>query len=124
MRRTFPLATEFIAQPPIGVNTVPLFYGTVGTPAEILETFEHRVRELNEPGGPVEALKHLRRHAEGSLARVIIDAAQEVAAADRRIDPREQHILQLIWITLGGPLPRPAARPSRGGGHREPTNRV
>jgi len=42
---------------------------TVFTPAEILETFEHRVRELNEPGGPVEALKHLRRHAEGSLAR-------------------------------------------------------
>ena len=36
---------------------------TVFTPAEILETFEHRVRELNEPGGPVEALKHLRRHA-------------------------------------------------------------
>jgi tellurite resistance protein len=97
---------------------------TVFTPAEILETFEHRVRELNEPGGPVEALKHLRRHAEGSLARIIINAAQEVAAADRRIDPREQHILQLIWITLGGPLPRPAARSSRGGGHREPTNRV
>jgi hypothetical protein len=31
------LSNEFIAQPPIGVNTVPLFYGTVGTPAEILE---------------------------------------------------------------------------------------
>jgi tellurite resistance protein len=83
------------------------------TPAEILEMFEHRVRELNEPGGPVGALKQLRRHAEHSLARVIMNAGQEVAAADHRIDPREQHILQLIWTTLGGPLPRLAARPNR-----------
>jgi tellurite resistance protein len=78
---------------------------TVFTPAETLERFERRVRELDEPGGPVRALKHLRRHAERSLARVIINAGQEVAAADCPIDPREQHILQLIWITLGGPLP-------------------
>ena len=67
--------------------------------------------ELHEPFFSKEALNHLRCHAEGSLARVIINAGQEVAAADCRIDPREQHILQLIWITLGGPLPRPAARP-------------
>ena len=31
------LSQEFIASPPTGVNTVPLFYGTVGTPTEILE---------------------------------------------------------------------------------------
>jgi tellurite resistance protein len=80
---------------------------TVFTPAEILEMFEHRVRELNEPGGPGGALNHLRRHAERSLARVIINAGQEVAAADGRIDTREQHILQLIWTTLDGPLPAP-----------------
>ena len=88
---------------------------TVHTPAEILEMLENRVRELNEPDGPVGALKHLRRHAERSLARVIFNAGQEIAAADCRIDPSEQHILQLIWITLGGPLPRPAARPDRMG---------
>jgi hypothetical protein len=32
--------------------------------------------------------------------------------------------LQLIGITLGGRLPRPAARPNREGGHREPSNRL
>src|SRR5215472_13478667 len=32
---------------------------TVHTPAEILEMFENRVHELNEPDGPVGALKHL-----------------------------------------------------------------
>jgi hypothetical protein len=31
------LSNEFIAPPPIGVNTVPLFYGMVATPAETLE---------------------------------------------------------------------------------------
>ena len=85
---------------------------TVFTPAEILEMFERRVRELNEPGGPGGALKHLRRHAERSLARVIINAGQEVAAADGRIDPREQHILQLISTTLDGPLRRTASEPT------------
>jgi tellurite resistance protein len=88
---------------------------SVFTPAEILDTFERRVRELNEPGGSVAALKHLRRHAERSLARVIFNAGQEIAAADCRVDPREQHTLQLIWITLGGPLSAPAARPDRAG---------
>ena len=31
------LSREFIAPPPIGVNVLPLFYGTVGTPTETLE---------------------------------------------------------------------------------------
>jgi tellurite resistance protein len=83
---------------------------SVFTPAEILDMFEHRVRELNEPGGVVGALSRLRRHAERSLASVIIKAGQEIAAADCRIDPREQHVLQLIWTTLGGSFRTPAAR--------------
>jgi tellurite resistance protein len=84
-------------------------------PAEILEMFERRLRELNDPGGAISALKHLRRHAKCLPAAVIIKAGQEIAAADCRIDPREQHILHLIGITLGGTLPASATRPDRAG---------
>lgn len=87
----------------------------VFTPARILEMFERRIRELNEPGGAIGALKHLRRHAKRPPAGVIIKACQEIAAADCRIDPREQHILHLIGITLGGTLPASAVRPNRAG---------
>jgi tellurite resistance protein len=88
---------------------------SVFTPAEILDIFERRVRELSEPDGSVAALKHLRRHADRSLARIIFNAGQEIAAADCRVDAREQHILQLIWIALGGPLSPPASRPDPAG---------
>jgi tellurite resistance protein len=91
---------------------------SVFTPAEVIEIFERRVRELNEPGGGVAALRQLKRHAERPLARIVIDAGQEIAAADCRIDPREQQMLQLIRLILGGQLVQSASRPDRAGGIR------
>ena len=83
---------------------------SVFTPAEIIDTFERRLRELNYPGGAAAILRHLKRHAERPLARVAIDAGEEIAAADRRIDPREQQMLQVIRVVLSK---RSALPPSR-----------
>jgi tellurite resistance protein len=77
---------------------------SVFTRAEILDAFERRIRELREPDGAVAALGRLRRQSGGSLARslasLVVDVGEQVAAADCRLDPREQRILQLIRITL------------------------
>jgi tellurite resistance protein len=83
---------------------------SVFTRAEILDAFERRIRELREPDGAVAALGRLRRQSGGSLARslasLVVDVGEQVAAADCRLDPREQRILQLIRITLRvHPLP-------------------
>ena len=88
---------------------------TVFTPAEVIEVFERRLRELNEPGGGVAALRQLKRHAERPLARIVVDAGEEIAAADCRIDPREQQMLQVIRIVLGGRLLQSGSRPARAG---------
>lgn len=79
---------------------------------EIIDAFEHRLRELREPGGIVAALYRLRRHAVRPMARLMIEAGEEVAIADCRLDPREQHVLDLIRKTLeAGPSPSaPAGR--------------
>ena len=83
----------------------------VFTLAEAIEFFERRLRELDEPGGAAAALRHFRRHADGPPARVAIDAGEEIAAADCRIDAREQQMLQLIRIVLS----RRSMRPSHAG---------
>ena len=82
---------------------------SASTPAEILEVFDRRVWELSEPAGSAAALRHLKKHEDRSFGSAITDAGREIAAADGRLDPREQHVLQIIWITLGGPLPAPPA---------------
>jgi len=72
--------------------------------AEIVDAFERRIRELRKPDGTVAALGRLRRQSERrmarSLASLVVDAGEQVAAADCRLDPREQRILQLIRTTL------------------------
>jgi len=73
---------------------------SIFTRADVRDAFERRIRELREPGGPMAALVRLRRHAGCGLARLVIDVGEEIAAADCRLDSREQHILQLIRITL------------------------
>jgi tellurite resistance protein len=69
---------------------------SIFTRADIGEAFERRVRELREPCGPAAAVDRLRRRARHRIARLVVDAGEEVAAADCRLDPREQRILQLI----------------------------
>jgi tellurite resistance protein len=76
------------------------------TPAAIRELFERRVREQDNPRAAMVALRQLGYHAERPLARVIIDAGEEITAADCRIDPRERRILQLLRIILCAPAGR------------------
>lgn len=64
----------------------------------VLALFEDRVRDLREPDGVIVAAMRFRHYARRSSASValIADMAREIAAADCRLDPREQSVLQLI----------------------------
>jgi tellurite resistance protein len=91
---------------------------SVFTRAEILDAFDRRIRELREPDGIVAALGRLQRQSARSLARsltsLVVDASEQVAAADCRLDPREQRVLQLIRSALHvhpSPLAAPAEVP-------------
>ena len=64
--------------------------------------FERRVRELREPGGPSAVIRRLRRHRGKATAFIIVSIGEEVAAADSRLDPREQNMMQLVQDALEG----------------------
>jgi len=85
---------------------------SVATRAEILDAFETRTRELEERRGAELVVDSLRRLAGRSPSRLVIDVGREIAAADCRVDPREQHMLQLIRVILGGPPPISTCHPS------------
>lgn len=72
------------------------------TRAEILSAFEHRVREIKQPGGAVAAMHRVARCGGRSLESLIVNAAREVAAADDRLDPRESYIVALVRTVLRG----------------------
>jgi tellurite resistance protein len=76
---------------------------SVFTYDEILEFFERRVRHLREPGGTAAAIDSLRRRAGRLPARLIIGMAEEVAAADCRLDPREEEVVEAIRDCLRPP---------------------
>lgn len=63
---------------------------------DVLTRFDRRVSELREPGGPSSVLRRLGRHRDGSTAALIVNVGQEIAAADCRLDPREQRVLELV----------------------------
>jgi tellurite resistance protein len=76
---------------------------------DLRDSFELRIRELREPGGFEAALANLSRYEERSLSHLVIDAGEEIAAADGRLDPREDDILRRIRIALrqkSSPPPR------------------
>jgi tellurium resistance protein TerD len=78
---------------------------------QVRDTFEQRVRELREPGGAVAALARIGRHAGRASARAFVAVGEQVALADRRIDPRELRALRLIRASLGGrQSPRASSR--------------
>lgn len=56
--------------------------------------FERCVRELREPGGRFAIMHRLHRQADHALGPLIIAVGEAVAAADCRLDPREE---QLLW---------------------------
>jgi tellurium resistance protein TerD len=74
------------------------------TRADALDDFERRTREFEQARGAEAVVEDLGRLAGRPAARFVIEAGQEIAAADRCVDPREQHALQLIRTALG--LPR------------------
>ena len=88
------------------------------TPADIRGAFESRIRELREPGGPAAAVARLARNAERLPACLVIDAGEEVAAADCRLDPREQSVLQRIRSALRAPAAPSAQGSARLGEER------
>lgn len=64
--------------------------------------FERRVRELREPGGAAAVIQRLRRHRDKATAFFIVSIGEEVAAADSRLDPREQDMLRLVQDAVEG----------------------
>ena len=89
---------------------------SIFTRGEIVDAIERRTRELREPRASARMLQQLGRHAHRPLARLIIEAAEEVATADCRLDPREERMLRLIRIILAA-MPTPSgAQP----GHERP----
>ena len=67
---------------------------------DLRDVFERRMRELREPGGFETALANLNRQKRRSLSHLVIDASEEIAAADGRLDPREDDMLRRIRIAL------------------------
>jgi tellurite resistance protein len=76
---------------------------------DMKDEFEHRLRELREPGHVLAAAYRLGRAGSPALRRLAVAAAWDVAVADSRVDPRELRILDLIRITLEPRRARPAA---------------
>jgi tellurite resistance protein len=83
-------------------------YGRLATVtrADILDAFDHRLRHLRELGGTETAVESLRRNAGCAPARLIIETAEHIAAADGHFRPEEMHALRSIRKALRAP-PRP-----------------
>jgi tellurite resistance protein len=67
---------------------------------DLRDSFERRMRELRTPGGFEAALANLSRYEPRRLSHLVINAGEEIAAADGRLDPREDDILRRIRIAL------------------------
>jgi tellurite resistance protein len=73
---------------------------SVFTRRHIFDTFDCRLRHVNEGGGEA-AVDDLRWFAGRFPAGLVVQAAERVAAADRHIHPHEQQILALIRAAVG-----------------------
>jgi tellurite resistance protein len=67
---------------------------------DLHESFERRMRELREPGGFEAALADLGRYERRALSHLLVEAGEEIAAADGRLDPREDDMLRRIRTAL------------------------
>jgi tellurite resistance protein len=70
------------------------------TRAEILDSFERRIRLLGGENGPAAAVESVGRLAGRSTARLVVDAGEYIAAADGRWHPRELQVLKVIRKAL------------------------
>ena len=69
---------------------------------DMLDAFESRLHQLETDGGVEIAVDSLRRFARRSPARIVVETAERVAAADRHVDGRELQILRRIHVALSG----------------------
>ena len=76
----------------------------VFTREEILEVFERKLGELRKADGLMAAVERLRRFAGRPPAGLVTTVAEEIAAADCRLDRHEQRMLKLIRTALSLPL--------------------
>jgi tellurite resistance protein len=67
---------------------------------EILDAFDGRLRQLEQPCGPQAAMARLRPLAGWSRAGLVVDAAAIIAAADGEIHPGELRALRRIRAAL------------------------
>jgi tellurite resistance protein len=72
----------------------------VFTRRDIFDAFDCRLRHLAENGGEV-AVDDLRRLGGRIRARLVVEAAECVAAADHHIHPNERQALTLIRTAVG-----------------------
>ena len=73
------------------------------TPVDMHEAFESRLRTIDERHGIKRAIEDLERVAGGAPARLVSEAAEQIAEADGHLHPRELHMLRLIRIALAPP---------------------
>jgi tellurite resistance protein len=78
---------------------------TAATRDEILDLFDCRIRQFEEGAGAALAVDSIGRLVGRPSAQLVIDAGEQIAAADGHLHGRELHMLQLIRAALG-PRPR------------------
>lgn len=74
---------------------------------DILAQFE---RCASAPDEQLSTLARLRRYRDSRAAELILGVCEEVAAADCRLDPREDRVLRLVRASLDGVAATTAAR--------------
>jgi tellurite resistance protein len=79
---------------------------SVFTRSDVLNAFDRRVRCFEAHGAAEDAIDGLGRLARSLPARLVVEAAERVAAADRQIHPDEVHVLKQIRTALGAPSSR------------------
>ena len=67
---------------------------------DLRDSFERRMRDLRKAGGFEAALASLGGYDGPGLSHLVVEAGEEIAAADGRFDPREDDILHRIRIVL------------------------
>ena len=76
---------------------------------DLRDSFERRMRDLRKADGFEAALASLGGYDGPGLSHLVVEAGEEIAAADGRLDPREDDILHRIRIVLrhkSSPSPR------------------
>jgi tellurite resistance protein len=80
------------------VEKMPLLQGF--GPDDVIEAFDRRVAEFEQPDGIATGLRTLRHAAGIRAARLVIGGAEQVARADGHVQQSEIDVLKLVRGTL------------------------